>query len=173
MSSRNSRARKPPVEHQFKPGQSGNPAGRPRGIPNLSVRIRNSFEGVMPLPAAIKEAIVNAVGEDRNACGHGQDAAPPSPTEKSVLRRCPNSHEVSEDNLICVVCGAEFSAAEAEQSSFGDSAIPETCHSASGPLRPFRNSSDWPPRVSPQLNASPPDVTSFVVDHGRRNLTPG
>ncbi|TPM41411.1 DUF5681 domain-containing protein [Mesorhizobium sp. B2-3-4] len=67
VSSGTSRAKRPPVEHQFKPGQSGNPAGRPPGIPNLSVRIRNILEGVTPLPAAIKETIVNAVGEDRSA----------------------------------------------------------------------------------------------------------
>lgn len=32
--------RNPPVEHQFKPGQSGNPGGRPKGSVNLSGRIR-------------------------------------------------------------------------------------------------------------------------------------
>ena len=35
---------KPPVEHQFKPGQSGNPNGRPKGTRSLSTIIRDFLE---------------------------------------------------------------------------------------------------------------------------------
>lgn len=34
----------PPKEHQFKPGQSGNPAGRPVGSKNLSTILRDMLE---------------------------------------------------------------------------------------------------------------------------------
>ena len=34
----------PPKEHQFKPGQSGNPAGRPDGSKNLSTILRDMLE---------------------------------------------------------------------------------------------------------------------------------
>lgn len=33
--------RTPPVEHRFKPGQSGNPNGRPRKIPNIDVLLED------------------------------------------------------------------------------------------------------------------------------------
>lgn len=35
---------KPPVEHQFKPGQSGNPAGKKKGTKNLSTILRELVE---------------------------------------------------------------------------------------------------------------------------------
>lgn len=34
----------PPVEHQFKPGQSGNPAGKPKGTKHLSTWIQDIGE---------------------------------------------------------------------------------------------------------------------------------
>lgn len=35
--------RKPPRQHQFKPGQSGNPKGKPKGIKNEATMIRELF----------------------------------------------------------------------------------------------------------------------------------
>ena len=35
---------KPPKAHQFKPGQSGNPAGRKKGSKNLSTLLRQAME---------------------------------------------------------------------------------------------------------------------------------
>jgi hypothetical protein len=37
----------PPVEHQFQPGESGNPAGRPKGAKNRSTVLREIYEMVI------------------------------------------------------------------------------------------------------------------------------
>jgi hypothetical protein len=42
---------RPPVEHQFKPGQSGNPSGRPKGVRNFSSDLREELAG----PVSIKD----------------------------------------------------------------------------------------------------------------------
>lgn len=34
---------KPPAEHRFKPGQSGNPAGRPKGQPNFATVVKKAI----------------------------------------------------------------------------------------------------------------------------------
>ena len=34
----------PPIEHRFKPGQSGNPAGRAKGVVSITTRIKKLLE---------------------------------------------------------------------------------------------------------------------------------
>lgn len=48
-------------------GVSGNPNGRPKGIPSLSTRVRNLLDGTEKLPPAIAETIRKAVGADKHA----------------------------------------------------------------------------------------------------------
>lgn len=69
---------KPPVEHQFKPGQSGNPAGKPKGTKHLSTHIQEmlndeNFEiklkdGTLlkerPIKAIIKTAVAKSISGD-------------------------------------------------------------------------------------------------------------
>lgn len=66
---------KPPVEHQFKPGQSGNPKGKPKGTIHLSTHIQEmlndeNFElklkdGTIlkerPIAAIIKTAVAKGI----------------------------------------------------------------------------------------------------------------
>lgn len=72
---------KPPVEHQFQPGQSGNPAGKKPGTIHLSTHIQNmlndeNFElklkdgtilKEMPIKAIIKTAVAKSVSGDTRA----------------------------------------------------------------------------------------------------------
>ena len=39
----------PPAEHRFKPGQSGNPNGRPLGSPNLATSLRTALNRTVPV----------------------------------------------------------------------------------------------------------------------------
>lgn len=52
---------------QFKPGQSGNPGGRPKGSLSLDTVVRQILEGEIELPPAIAETIKKAVGADKKA----------------------------------------------------------------------------------------------------------
>jgi len=41
--------RRPPKHAQFKPGQSGNPAGRPKGVPNLATEVRRILDELVDI----------------------------------------------------------------------------------------------------------------------------
>jgi hypothetical protein len=49
----------PPVEHQWKPGQSGNPKGHPKGVPNSKTRLMR----LLPLIQKIKNPITEEMEE--------------------------------------------------------------------------------------------------------------
>lgn len=50
---------------RFQPGQSGNPAGRPKGIPNPQAQLRKSIEG--HVPAIITRLVASALDGDTAA----------------------------------------------------------------------------------------------------------
>jgi hypothetical protein len=54
-----------PVGTPFKKGESGNPNGRPAGIPDLKTHIQNIMNGKVALPDPIKETLIKAVGGER------------------------------------------------------------------------------------------------------------
>ena len=41
--------RRPPVAHQFKPGQSGNPSGRPKGVRNVTFDLLEELAGFVSI----------------------------------------------------------------------------------------------------------------------------
>jgi len=67
----------PPIEHRFKPGQSGNPNGRPKGTKNLATIIRElesedfdwthvpikNKEAVMQMGSPFKAIVMVALGQ--------------------------------------------------------------------------------------------------------------
>jgi uncharacterized protein DUF5681 len=72
--------RRPPAEHQFRPGQSGNPSGRPKGARSFTAELREELAELVSIKdgsssvqvtrqRAIVRAIVNAAleGDQRAA----------------------------------------------------------------------------------------------------------
>jgi Family of unknown function (DUF5681) len=71
---------RPPVNRQFKPGQSGNPRGRPKQQKNIAtivddalrkkigIRRGNKFYSVTKLEALIEVILNKALAGDQNAC---------------------------------------------------------------------------------------------------------
>ena len=51
----------------FKPGESGNTKGRPKGIVSVGARVRAILEQGDQLPLAVKQTIETAVGEGKTA----------------------------------------------------------------------------------------------------------
>ncbi len=51
----------------WQPGKSANPAGYPKGRPNITTRIKTLLEHPERLPKALRETINSAIGEDRDA----------------------------------------------------------------------------------------------------------
>ncbi len=71
--------RRPPKKHQFKPGQSGNPKGRPKGTRNLSNILNEEMERKVTIHVdgqhtrmtkaqlAVRQQVDKAAKGDRNA----------------------------------------------------------------------------------------------------------
>ena len=57
---------KPPPEHQWKPGQSGNPAGRAKGAISLTATLKRKFREQPELAEALVSQIVRmAIGDPK------------------------------------------------------------------------------------------------------------
>lgn len=60
-----------PVGPPFKPGQSGNPAGLPKGYVSLSTRIQRILEGDEKFPTDVQVAITKLTGDSKKPT-HGE-----------------------------------------------------------------------------------------------------
>jgi hypothetical protein len=50
--------RSPPREHRFQPGQSGNPAGRPKASPTFAADLRDELAEIVAVPDGVTRAAV-------------------------------------------------------------------------------------------------------------------
>ena len=58
---------KPPTHSQFRPGQSGNPAGRRKGVRNLKTDVKRTLE----MPVKVKEGGRTRTRSTQEGCPHG------------------------------------------------------------------------------------------------------
>lgn len=98
---------KPPREHQFKPKQSGNPKGRPKGAHSVSETITRHLDGTMTVRQGgqarrmnrreilVQKLFERALGGDNRAASLllGRDHAGPEPTASENGHRPPVSPE--------------------------------------------------------------------------------
>jgi hypothetical protein len=104
--------RKPPKTHQFTPGQSGNPRGRPKGSKNLAADLREELSERIPVVengkprtltkqrALLKAQVAKAISGDVRAAqtivnmvaayftdnAESQTDKPPSPEDEEIIR---------------------------------------------------------------------------------------
>lgn len=93
---------KPPIEHQFKPGQSGNPAGKPKGTRTLTAILRDIVDSNAgkifgdKIPAEMKgktcgellmlKLIALGIKDDRIAIGDVIDRLEGRPLQKQEVK---------------------------------------------------------------------------------------
>ncbi len=58
---------KPPIHSRFRPGQSGNPAGRRKGVRNLITDVKRTLS----MPVRVKEAGRMRKKSTQESCPHG------------------------------------------------------------------------------------------------------
>ncbi len=107
--------RKPPVAYQFKPGQSGNPQGRPKGSKNTNTLLKSILDQKIEIRVkgrlrriSVREAILTRFAEDalkgntKSAAfllqrydmseSSGQEAVIPSEDEQEIIDAYLHSH---------------------------------------------------------------------------------
>lgn len=94
---------------RFRKGQSGNPAGRPKGVRDCRVRYRDMIEP--HVPALIERVISLALGGDTRACRLLMDRVIPTlrPQEAPLLpTNCAVAESARPDSLIASMARGEL-----------------------------------------------------------------